>query len=116
MTGYYKFTCEITGSDPKIIFSNGTGTQTADFDFVNNGVYSASGFTGDHVTGIDNAVVSGISVSVREHRLVITTPVACTVTVVRADGIAFPVNLHIGYNTVDLPRGFYIVAGKKVIL
>ncbi len=116
VTGYYKFTCEITGSDPKIIFSNGTGTQTADFDFVNNGVYSASGFTGDLVTGIDNAVVSGISVSVREHSLVITTLVACTVTVVRADGIAFPVNLHIGYNTVDLPRGFYIVAGKKVIL
>lgn len=115
-SGYYQFTCTVTGNNPQIIFSNNGSQQTKDFEFVNNGIYNASGFTGSYVSGIESAVVSGIKVSVRNRQLVIETPDACTVTIVRADGVSFPANLHVGCNTIDLPRGFYIVAGKKVML
>ena len=48
--------------------------------------------------------------------LVVETPEAFTINVARIDGLTIPVNLHIGRNTVELPRGFYIVAGRKFIL
>ena len=120
-TGYYKFTCTVTNPAGKlqIIFNNGNsgqGNQTDDFDFVNNGIYSFSGFSGNLVSGVESAVVTNLKVSVRNHQLVIETPEACNVNIVRADGVAFPTALHIGLNTIDLPRGFYIVAGKKVVL
>ncbi len=117
LTGYYKFSAEVTPSDAlQIIFNNGNGTQTSDFAWKNNGVYNFSGFTGDYVAGVDNVSVSSMKVSVRDHRLVIETPEACTVTIVRIDGITFPTELHVGYNVVELPSGFYIVDGKKVVL
>lgn len=120
-TGYYKFTCTVTNPAGKlqIIFNNGNsgqGNQTDDFDFVNNGIYSFSGFSDNLVSGVESAVVTNLKVSVRNHQLVIETPEACNVNIVRADGVAFPTALHIGLNTIDLPRGFYIVAGKKVVL
>ena len=115
-TGYYRFSAEVEGGSPKIIFSNNGSSQTADLAWVNNGIYNASGYTGQQVTGIDNVTTSSIKVSVSAGRLVIETPEACNVTVVRADGIVLPLELHIGVNSFDLPRGFYIVSGKKVIL
>ncbi|MDE5928937.1 MAG: starch-binding protein, partial [Muribaculaceae bacterium] len=61
-TGYYRFSAEVEGGSPKIIFSNNGNSQTADLAWVNNGIYNASGYTGQQVTGIDNVTTSSIKV------------------------------------------------------
>ena len=43
-TGYYKVTVNETMTTPMIIFNNGSGTQTADFSWINNGCYNANGY------------------------------------------------------------------------
>ena len=45
-TGYYKVSASTTTSAPMIIFSNGSGTQTADLTWINNGVYTSAGYAG----------------------------------------------------------------------
>lgn len=42
--GYYKVTVSETMTTPMIIFNNGSGTQTADFSWINNGCYNANGY------------------------------------------------------------------------
>lgn len=118
-TGYYVFSCTVNDNDPKmmIIFSNAGSQQTSDLEFVNGGIYTASGFTDEIFTSTTPVINdSEIKVSVVDRKLLIEAPDACTVIVARADGVCFPLQLHVGYNTVELPNGFYIVAGKKVIL
>ncbi len=59
-TGYYKFTCTVTATNPKmmLIFSNNGANQTADLEFVNNGIYNNQGFVGmlsvDTITSDDH--------------------------------------------------------------
>lgn len=118
-SGYYKFTCTVADANPnmKIIFNNGS-RQTGDLDMHNNGIYTSAGFSGKYYgsTAV-NAIEGGeLKVSVEAHHLVVETPHECVVTIVRADGMQFVHNLHIGRNEIELPRGFYIVEGKKVIL
>ena len=43
-SGYYKVTVSETMTTPMIIFNNGSGTQTADFSWINNGCYNANGY------------------------------------------------------------------------
>lgn len=43
-TGYYKVTVNEAMTTPMIIFNNGSGTQTADFSWINNGCYNANGY------------------------------------------------------------------------
>ena len=43
-SGYYKVSASTTASAPMIIFSNGSGTQTADLTWINNGVYTSAGY------------------------------------------------------------------------
>ncbi len=118
-TGYYKVSAAVTNETPNlmIIFSNNGTPQTANLQFYHNGIYNAQGFSGV-TTGVKANTVSesSLKVSVRDHKLFIETPEACTVNVVRLDGVSLPLDLHIGYNTIELPRGLYIVAGKKVVL
>ena len=45
-SGFYKVSASTQSSTPMIIFNNGSGTQTADLSWVNNGVYTASGYVG----------------------------------------------------------------------
>ena len=46
-SGYYKVSASTQATTPMIIFSNGSGNQTADLSWVNNGVYTlSSGYTG----------------------------------------------------------------------
>ena len=45
-SGYYKVSASTTSSAPMIIFSNGSGTQTADLTWINNGVYTSAGYAG----------------------------------------------------------------------
>lgn len=45
-SGYYKVSASTTASAPMIFFSNGSGTQTADLTWINNGVYTSAGYAG----------------------------------------------------------------------
>lgn len=53
----YSFTPSFTPVNPMVIFNNGnSGNQSADLPFVNNGVYTASGHTGEIITPIVSSV------------------------------------------------------------
>lgn len=45
-SGYYKVTTNTQSTTPMIIFNNGNGAQTADHTWINNGVYTSSGYIG----------------------------------------------------------------------
>ena len=117
-SGYYKFSCTVTNDAPKmmIIFNNGSGTQTADLEFHHNGIYTASGFSGNYVSSVSEVSVDRLSVYTSGHSLVIDTPTAANIQVARPDGVCFILEAQAGRNVYDLPRGLYIVNGKKVIL
>lgn len=44
-SGYYKVSLTAQITTPMIIFNNGDGAQTSDLNFVNNGIYTSSGYT-----------------------------------------------------------------------
>ncbi len=120
VSGYHKFSCTVEEANPAmmIIFSNNGATQTADLEFHNYGIYNSNGFTGEYVTvgmeGIQSN--SGMNVFIRDNKIVVESPNEAVITIVRADGISFPQRLHVGSNVLELPRGFYIINGKKFIL
>ncbi|MDE6458599.1 MAG: starch-binding protein, partial [Muribaculum sp.] len=105
-----------TPKSPMVIFNNGNGgngNQTADLVLVNNAVYGADGTTSiTAVTAEDalNAYASG-------GNLIIESCRDRSVAIYAADGTVRIVNVAEGVNVIDtLPHGFYIVAGKKIIL
>ena len=113
-TGHYKFSCKVSDADPKmkIIFNNGSA-QTADFDFVNNGIYTATGFSGQ--TGVESVMINdNLKIRIQSGVLTIESPAQGFVTVARMDGVSFPIMLNPGLNSIELPKGLYIINGKKV--
>ncbi|MDE6299061.1 MAG: starch-binding protein [Muribaculaceae bacterium] len=115
-TGHYKFSCKVSDADPKmkIIFNNGSA-QTADFDFVNNGIYTATGFSGQ--TGVESVMINdNLKIRIQSGVLTIESPAQGFVTVARMDGVSFPIMLNPGLNSIELPKGLYIINGKKVRL
>ena len=57
----YSFTPDSTPVKPMVIFNNGNGTQTSDLEFVNNGIYTFSGYTGETVqisSGVNDVVIA----------------------------------------------------------
>ncbi len=118
-TGYYVFSCTVTDANPKmmIIFNNGS-SQTVSLDLINNGIYTSTGYTGQQVTtGVMNVSDnSDLKVWTAAGKVYIETPDVCTVMAASADGRTQMLNLHVGRNEVELPHGFYIIAGKKIIL
>ena len=118
-TGYYKFTCTVSENNPDmmIIFNNNGSPQTGDLKFYNNGVYTyEDGFTGEYYSSISDLAALGLKVYTANGQLVIESPEAASVNLVRVDGSVERLQLHIGINTFDLPRGFYIVNTTKVVL
>ncbi len=116
-TGYYKLSCSVTNEHPnlKVIFSNSGASQTSDLKFVHKGVYNAHGYV--TTSSVDNVTAAeSIKISVSDGKLMVEAVDACALTVSRLDGVSFPVQLHVGYNTIELPRGVYVVKGKKVLL
>ena len=115
-TGYYCFTWEADSNAPlQVIFNNGSGTQTSDLKVYNGGIYTSAGYSG-MTTGVADAAWTKMAVNVENHLLIVETPEAGPLTVARIDGLTFNVQLHVGRNEIELPRGLYIVAGKKLIL
>ena len=118
-SGYYKFTCTVTENNPDmmIIFNNNGSPQTADLTFYNNGVYTfESGFTGEYFSSVSDLQALNLKVYVANGQLVVISPEAASVNLVRVDGSVERLQLHIGINTFDLPRGFYIINNTKVVL
>ncbi|MDE6717713.1 MAG: starch-binding protein, partial [Muribaculaceae bacterium] len=121
-SGYHKFTWTVTDANPNlnIIFSTGGGSpQTADLEVHNNGIYTFSGFTGKYygsATGVESVDYSSLKIFVHNGSLVVETPDIAILPVVRIDGTMTVLNLFPGQTTVELPKGLYIVAGKKVII
>ena len=118
-SGYHKFSCTVEDANPKmmIIFNNGSD-QTANLDFVNNGIYTASGYTGNTygVSNVNDIDFSDVKVGVSNGRLQILSDRTMTMTVNRVDGMTFNVTVNEGLTSIELPKGLYIVAGKKIIL
>ncbi len=102
-----------------VIFNNGDKLQTGDnVLIVNNGIYNANGYTGLY-SGIEGIVAGGSALKVwaQGAALYVESAVERTIDIVRLDGTV--VRRHIGAGTTaidDLARGFYIVAGTKVLL
>jgi glycosidase len=117
-SGYYKFACTVSASNPSmmIIFSNGSGTQTADLTFVNNGIYNANGYTGKDFAGITDAIAQNLKIYTDGGELVIETDAATTVKISRIDGVTFNATVAAGVNHIALPRGFYIIGRQKIVL
>ncbi|MCM1369970.1 MAG: alpha-amylase family glycosyl hydrolase [Candidatus Amulumruptor caecigallinarius] len=103
-------------ANPMIIFNNGNGGQTGDFNWTNNGIYTSEGLNGSW-SGIGNIeALEGMRVYVQGGRLVIDADNDCEVTAVRLDGTMQTLRVVGGLNYYELPKGFYIVAGRKVII
>lgn len=60
-SGYFKASVAVDAPEGKkmmIIFNNGSGAQTGNFEFVNNGIYTSNGKTGDYVTALGSINVA----------------------------------------------------------
>jgi len=118
---YYHMSFSDVKESLNVIFNN-NGAQTRDLTGITGDIYyEYDGSTGAReidpwaTDGIADAS-AGIIVSVSGGRLVISAAADCTVTATRIDGTAMKLSVATGINRYDLPRGFYIVAGRKVLL
>lgn len=118
----YHFTMSISSGladSYQIIFNNGgsgKGNQTADLDFINNSIYDADGYvspSGVESIGDDNddILVRGI-----QGGAVIVSDIPRKVVVSGLDGVTRAVTVQAGETVIELPRGFYIIGGKKVVI
>ena len=74
------------------------------------------GFTGEYFSSVSDLQALNLKVYVANGQLVVISPEAASVNLVRVDGSVERLQLHIGINTFDLPRGFYIINNTKVVL
>ncbi|MGM9869897.1 MAG: starch-binding protein [Sodaliphilus sp.] len=122
MTLYkFGFTSDGVLSNPMIIFNNNNGIQTSDKVYQENAIYNCGGLViGTYTetpTGINKISASGnFKVFAQDGRLVIVSERNCTVEAVKLDGTCRTLRVMNGYNYFELPKGFYIVAGKKVVI
>lgn len=111
-----------------IIFNNGhsgveSGNQTIDLRLVNKGIYNRQGLIGV-MTGIsDGCIIPSVSdddciseISVRPGTLIVDTSDSCNLEIFTADGRRIMLNAHKGHNEFSMPRGIYIVRGRKFAL
>lgn len=64
-TGYYKIHIVASMTTPMIIFSNGSGVQTADLSWVNNGVYDKDGYVGS--VGIESIAGENAAIEIARY-------------------------------------------------
>lgn len=110
-------------ANPMIIFNNGNnGSQTEDYKLVNNGIYRHDQAKNSEpfaffASGV-NTIKSdfGVAVYSQGGKLVIESDSDCVLQAVRLDGTVRQLTVLSGINYYELPKGFYIVAGKKVII
>ncbi len=111
---------DFTPKDPvdlKVIFNNGSNSsQTADLALVEHGMYTADG-QNKVITSVSSVASDDeISVEVVNGKAVVTAPRATTVAATGVEGRVRFFSVSAGRTTLDLPAGFYIIAGRKVLL
>lgn len=115
----YTLTVDRPLSAPMVIFNNGKSgvpvNQTADLSLVDWGHYNRTGLQSVSVNSV-NADGAALHVWTTPGVLHVQSAEEKPLTVYRADGTSFTLSLHPGVNTISLPRGFYIMAGRKAIL
>ena len=112
---YYSFEADMTLSDPWILFNEGqagTGHQTADFELKNNGLYNRNGYLGVDDIANDN----GLRLTPGTGYIEAETPTVMTLTLYTITGQSIVVKLAPGINRIELPRGMYIVSGRKLLV
>ena len=115
----YSFTCKKNDPQLMVIFNNNGGNgnnQTSDFTLVNDGIYTKSGYKR---SGITDPAADGAALRVWAHdgTLYIEAASTADVTLYRVDGTSVRLRLEPGLNTFDgLPRGFYILNRRKILL
>ncbi|MDE6006992.1 MAG: starch-binding protein [Muribaculaceae bacterium] len=118
----YTFSEENDLANPQIIFNNNSGGQTADLKFMDNGIYRHDMSQGAEpfaffTTGVSSIKSNpGIKVYLENGKLVIDADNSCVIPAARLDGTVHQLTLKEGLNYFELPKGFYIIAGKKVII
>lgn len=108
-------------TDSNIIFNNNGGSPTGDgVKIVNNGIYNASGYTGQtYSTGVGEVSVPGDGVKVWVSGGVVYTQssVDTVVTIIRLDGVVMSRPVSAGIHAItDLPHGFYVINRTKVVI
>jgi len=118
VSGYHRYTFEAAAdeSDLQVIFSDGSGTQTADLPLHDNGIYTLGGFTGRYNTSVDHVTLPGTHIHTDGGAIIIDTDTPVTVTVASLTGIVRRIDAPAGRTTLRLPRGIYIAGGVKLIL
>ncbi len=112
----YSFIPEDELNNPMIIF-NSNGSQTKDLAFENGAIYDKNGKIGMYVSAIDDITTDNdLKVYVRNGQLVVYSDSDCTVETFRIDGTVRSLTVFSGYNYYELPRGFYIIGKKKILL
>ncbi len=119
----YKYTLSHSAalSNPMVIFNSGA-SQTNDYCFVPNGVYrhdqaaNATPFA-FFTTGINTpAQAATLSIYRSGDELIIESDTDCNLPAVRVDGTTTALHVAAGTNAYRLPRGLYIIAGRKLLL
>lgn len=119
----FSFNYEPAFKNAKIIFNCGNDSgKTKDYNFVDGGIYRHDQNEGDEPfaffsTGVSSVKANAdVKVYVENGTLVVEADADCVIPAVRLDGTARRLNLNEGLNYFELPKGFYIIAGKKVII
>ncbi len=97
-----------------LIFHNNSGEQTDDLTYQNDMVFDRDG---NVITGLSEEVTAPqFSVEVRDGAVYVTADAEADLAVYRLDGTMKMFAIAAGVNRLELARGFYIIAGKKVVL
>jgi glycosidase len=113
----YKFSFTMPIKKGWILFNDGRNQTKGDpgFELVNNAIYDVNGIVS---SGISSTLSNGtVKVYGYQGILYINSPISGKMNVYGLDGSVRTVEVNSGLNAIDtLGHGFYIVAGKKVIL
>lgn len=114
---HFTFTPDNEPSNPMIIFSNGNGDQSSDHVLKNYGMYTKGGWYDSYVSGMIGFNAGNmLEVYARNGQIVINAAEDCSVQVVNLNGTVRILNVAAGHNAFDFEKGFYVVAGKKLVL
>lgn len=122
--GYKYILPETPAAGWQIIWNcGGDACKTGDLNFVNQGVYNTTGSTKlaqvcETSTSMHNAAAAGLTVTVEDHVMSITTTEARQVDIFATDGrLLRTFFLEPGTSTIsNVPSGLYMVGGQKVVV
>ncbi len=107
----------LISSNSGIVFSNGNGDQTDDFVYYNGGYYNKEGLQKIESMGVsDIRVASPIEVFGIGGKAVVVAQQSTVVTAYNLAGQRFTFKVEAGRTVLSLPRGLYVIEGRKVLV